>query len=668
MEKDAPATDDAPPRKRGSFGQWCVYGIFRLFESGLGLLPLRMVFRLGQALGMAAWVLAVKYRRLARRNLEIAFGAEKTARELDALCRAHFVRVGANLLCSLKIPTMPQAAVEAVVEIEGFEHVEAARAAGRGFIFAIAHMGNWELLSQLPGICAGSPQGTLFQPLGNPHLNAHVARLRGRFGFRLFDRHDGFLAPAAFLRENGGLGILVDQHAGDGGVWAPLFGRLASTTNVAELLARRTGSPIIPLGMATAGAGRWRITLLPPLDLQKKRVTPGMNAAMETLIRRSPADWFWVHNRWKTPRPNFLLAHYKRGVEYPSPMADPASQLQPFEMLLRAPNWLGDACMALPAVRALKRGRPDARVTILTPAKLAQFWESIPEVDAIITKDGEEKKDGILAVRRKIKASGRRYDVAILLIESPRSALEVAGCGIPRLVGYRGRWRRRLLSQIVPPLPPGPISHHTLYFKRIAEHCGADDGAGELDISPRVGRARPPGQALRLGLCAGAEYGPAKRWPMEHFAQAARDVSRASGAEWTLLGAPSDTALGEALSALLEDTPHHNLVGKTSLRDLMEELQELDLLLTNDTGTMHLAASLGVPVVAIFGSTEPRWTGPLGEGHVVLRHHVPCSPCFHRECPLKTERYRCFEGITPARVAAAVLDRLSARPPTRLSA
>ncbi len=666
-QTNAPKARSGPPLTRA--GQWMVYAIFRAFETALRLLPLRLVFTLGEWSGALAWLLAPPYRRLVLDNLRIAFGREMDDAARRRLARLHFRRLGANLLSSLKLPTMPLADIESVIAIDGLEHVEKGIRDNLGFIYAICHMGNWEALAQIPAICPTGKPGTLYQPLSNPFLDAHMARLRSRFGFRLFDRNDGFHATVQFVRDGGGLGVLVDQHAGDGGIWCPLFGRLASTTSLGALLTLRTGGPVLPLGIVTTGHARWKIVVLPPVAGRAGDVaglTAQLNVELEKLIRLSPVDWFWVHNRWKTPKPNFLLARYKRGVEYPPGM--PAADLQPFEILVRAPNWLGDACMALPAVRALKAGRPDARVTVLTPAKLADFWRAVGEVDAIIEKDPGGDRDGVFAVRRRIRATGRRYDVAVLLVDSPRSAFEVAGCGIPRLVGYRGRWRARLLDQIVPSPKPGPLVHHSHHFLAIAGHCGADidDPRLRRPLRARATASRPPADGRdtgppRIGLCAGAEYGPAKRWPAERFAAAAAAVSAATGAEWTLLGSATDSPIGDALARLLDGVPHHNLIGQTTLAALIDVLATLDLLLTNDTGTMHLAAALGVPVVAVFGSTEPAWTGPSGPGHTLLRHHVPCSPCFHRECPLKHGRYRCFEAVTPEDAAAAVIAALARR-------
>jgi ADP-heptose:LPS heptosyltransferase len=142
----------------------------------------------------------------------------------------------------------------------------------------------------------------------------------------------------------------------------------------------------------------------------------------------------------------------------------------------------------------------------------------------------------------------------------------------------------------------------------------------------------------------------------ERFAEAAAKITAQSSAQWILLGTRNDAAIGEQIAAAIGD---HcvNRIGQTTLEELIDELRQCRLLLTNDTGTMHLAALLGVPVVAIFGSTEPRLTGPLGDGHIILRHHVECSPCFLRECPID---FRCMKAVSVQEVATAVLSILHA--------
>jgi lipopolysaccharide heptosyltransferase II len=255
------------------------------------------------------------------------------------------------------------------------------------------------------------------------------------------------------------------------------------------------------------------------------------------------------------------------------------------------------------------------------------------------------------------------FDVAILFPNSLRVALEAWLSGIPRRVGYFGHWRSWLVDQIVrEPRKPGPAEHHSLRFLRIARDCGAETSKIEVEKLNKISNLQPSHgydsagkpQTL-LGLCPGAEYGPAKRWLPERFAEAAAKISTQLSAQWVLFGTKNDAAIGDQIAAAIGD---HcvNRIGQTTLEQLIDELRQCRLLLTNDTGTMHLAALLGVPVVAIFGSTEPLLTGPLGNGHTILRHHVECSPCFLRECPID---FRCMKAISADEVAAAVLSLLA---------
>ena len=638
-------------------GQYLVYLLYRAVEGVLSLMPLTLCARLGRWAGLAVHFLLPKYRRLALENLRIAFGREKDEAALRVIARNHFASLGQNFLCGLKLPLMTQEAIAARVTVEGMEHAMATAASGRPLLYAICHLSCWELLTQVPSLfTSGLKPASIFQPLANPFLNAHVKRRREKLGYTLFDRSAGFTGPMQHLRAgHGALGVLVDQHAGDKGVWCPFFDRLASTSSLAALMSLRVQTPVLPLAVYDDGPARWRLVCYPPVHSGEKKptaegLTAMLNIALEIVIRRAPENWFWVHNRWKTPDPDFLLAKYRRGLVLPT--GYDSRRLQPFNLLVRAPNWLGDACMTLPAIRALKRGRPDLRLTVLTPSKLADLWKSVPEVDDIIGKD---KGEGIRQVARKVRARAS-YDAAILFTNSTRSTLELWHADIPRLVGYRGSLRSRLLHQRVPEPPqPAPPEHHARRYLRLAATCGAKADEASLFDAP----ARPGAAASHvIGICAGAEYGRAKRWPMDRFAEVARTISAQwPEAEWLLFGAPNEAAMGEELSGMLPGVRHVNLVGKTSLSELIAQLGRCRLLLTNDTGTMHLAAALGVPTVSIFGSTEPVLTGALGPRHRVVRHHVPCSPCVRRECPFG--HYGCMTGVTPARVSQAVAEALT---------
>ncbi|MCX6857542.1 MAG: lipopolysaccharide heptosyltransferase II [Verrucomicrobia bacterium] len=333
------------------------------------------------------------------------------------------------------------------------------------------------------------------------------------------------------------------------------------------------------------------------------------------------------------------------------------ARLQPFELLVRSPNWLGDACMAFPAVRAMKAGRPDLKLTIFGPEKLRDLWEAQPEVSLYIGKSDQE---GVLAVARKIKASGIHFDAGVLLTNSTRSTLELWLAGIPRLVGFKGSLRSKMLHQIIqePKAQKEPL-HHTLRYLHIAQSIGATlKKSPSAPLGSPVTASSADTKSLRIGICAGAEYGQAKRWPLDRFAEVIRQVSlQHPEIEWVFFGAPGEAAMGTQLSALVGTIKHTNLVGKTKLAELIVQLRTCQLLVTNDTGTMHLACAENLPTVSIFGSTCPISTGPLGDHHTVIQHPVPCSPCFERECPFG--HYDCMTKVTPEVVTAAVLKRLA---------
>jgi len=300
--------------------------------------------------------------------------------------------------------------------------------------------------------------------------------------------------------------------------------------------------------------------------------------------------------------------------------------------------------MSVPAVRAIKNGRPDAQVIIAAPAKIAAMWKLVSEADEVISLP----KQSVFSTARLLRQRPH-FDAAILFPNSLRVALECWLGGIPRKVGYRGHWRKWLLNQTVPELAASrPAQHHSLRFLGIARECGAE--ASNCDLAANV-QTTVGDQPLKIAICPGAEYGPAKQWLPERFVEVAAKISARSSAQWILLGTKNDAVIGERIAAALGNGCV-NRIGQTTLDQLIDELRGCRLLLTNDTGTMHMAALLGVPVIAIFGSTEPQLTRPLGEGHTILRHHVECSPCFLRKCPID---FRCMKAVSTDEVVDAVL-------------
>src|SRR5438309_5034421 len=632
------------------------YSVYLLYRAGiwlLTLLPLPVLFGIGQLAGTVAWLISRKYRALALHNIRIAFGDELATKEARRLVRRHFQRLGANLLSSVKITHMPIEKILERIELTNFEHLEEPFRERQPVVLLLGHVGLCELSAQLlPHIVPDSRKSTIYRRLKNPFIDQHVRAARARFGLEVFERSEGFGKVIELLRSGGAIGILCDQHAGDGGLWTPFFGRIASTTPLPALLARRTNAQVRAMAVNTSGFARWRAIVEPPVNGYANSIeslTARVNEIIEQQVRRAPEDWFWVHDRWKTPFPNFLLERYKRGVFVPG-----NELLKPFRILIRSGNWIGDAHMTVLAVQTIKGGRPDAHVTIAAPEKIAEVWKIVPEVDAVIALP---QKSLFAATRLLCKAP--TFDVAILLPNSLRSALEVFLARIPRRVGFSGHSRRWLLNQRPRQTKARGIVHQTYRYLELAPTIGAK-------VRPDFPPANPVGSQrgdLTFALCPGAEYGPTKRWLPERFAEVAREIAARLPVRWILFGIASDRAVGEQIASGLGEKCL-NRIGQTTLSELIAELRQCHLLLTNDTGTMHLASLLRIPTVSIFGSTEPKRTGPLGGGHRILRHHVECSPCSLPQCPLDL---RCMREVTAAEVTTAVLQMVPSAPGPRTS-
>ncbi|PYK55129.1 MAG: hypothetical protein DME47_04265, partial [Verrucomicrobia bacterium] len=544
------------------------YPVYLLYRAGtdlLVLLPLPFLFAMGQICGAIAWLFLPQYRKLALRNVRIAFGDELSETEMRRIVRRHFRWLGANLLCSVKFTRMPMEKILERVRLENFELVENCFRQNKPFVLLISHIGSWEFCTRLSHFSRGQRTATIYQRIRNRHIDRHVRKARSRFGLEVFERSEGFGKAIELLRSGGGIGILMDQHAGDGGLWTPVFGRLASTTPLPALLARRTHAKLIGFAVHTEGFARWRAVAETPIDGVSEsieKLTAHSNEILEKQVRRAPEDWFWVHNRWKTPRPNFLLSRYKRGIFLPE-----KTRLKPFRILIRSSNWLGDAVMSVPAVRAIKGGRPDAHVSVAVPEKLAPLWKIVSEVDEIIALPSKS-----VFVTARLFRQKPPFDVAILFPNSLRSALEVFLAGIPRRVGLTGHWRRWLLNQGPRKTFSRGIVHQTYKYLELATTVGAK-------VTPQFPAANPIKSRraqFKFALCPGAEYGPAKRWP--RFAEVTEKIAARFPVRWILFGTPGDETVGLEIAKKLGGKCV-NRIGQTTLGELIDELSACDLLL-----------------------------------------------------------------------------------------
>jgi heptosyltransferase-2 len=337
-------------------------------------------------------------------------------------------------------------------------------------------------------------------------------------------------------------------------------------------------------------------------------------------------------------------------------------------ILVRGVNWLGDAVMTTPALMRLRETRPNARITMLTPEKLAGLYLGQSCIDDVIAIS---PGDTVWKVGRMLR--GRSFTTGIAFPNSVRSALELWLAMIPKRIGI-GRpllltqslprrvgavkMRKRSASEVErrirdnssPDVFPAE-SHHVHDYLHIMSALGAsieptpprvEVGANAIEqVREKFGLTRMAGRPW-FGLVPGAEYGPAKRWPAERFVEMAVALEKKTNCRWVAFGAAADHELVEKIG---KDAGGDilNLAGRTTLQELAAALKICELVVTNDTGPMHLASAVGAPVVAIFGSTSPELTGPVFSNHArIIRQPPPCAPCFLPQCPIDL---RCLRNI-----------------------
>ena len=322
-------------------------------------------------------------------------------------------------------------------------------------------------------------------------------------------------------------------------------------------------------------------------------------------------------------------------------------------LVVVAPNWLGDAVMALPAIADLRRALPDTTIAVAAKSTVAPLFGMVRDVDEVIEKG-----------TARLSA-----DIGVLLPNSFRSAIDVIRAGIPERWGYRTDCRGPLLTRAIAAAPTG--LHQVEYYQHLVRELGFSNGPSQprLDVTPGMRAAGLrlltaagwDGAASLVALAPGGAYGSAKRWPPESFAALVRELA-SDGVRAAIVGAAADEpATREIAAALGEDcvsivgpiaAPIIDVVGKTDVPTLAGVLAHVQALVANDSGVMHLGAALGLPTVALFGPTDERRTAPRStSAHEVLSHPVWCRPCMLRECPLE---HWCMRGISPAAVADAV--------------
>jgi heptosyltransferase-2 len=334
-------------------------------------------------------------------------------------------------------------------------------------------------------------------------------------------------------------------------------------------------------------------------------------------------------------------------------------------IMIRATNWVGDAILALPAIRAVRQKFPNARIAIVARPYVAEIYRDQAICDELIPYDPKGAHRG-WGGRAKLAGElrAKKFDVALLLQNAFDAAWLSWRAKIPERIGYARDGRRLLLTKVIAVPKPNEIpSHEKFYYLELLRRAGwIDELRNDAHITLQVSDARrrkaaeilfeagARPHAIRVAIGAGASYGSAKCWPPERFAEWANRFQAETDGEAILFGAAAEAGVSNAIIAGMRRKPV-DLTGKTAIGDVPALLSQCHLFLGNDSGAMHLAAAVGLPVVAVFGPTDPFGTAPVTPRFTIVQQKPYCSPCFLRRCPTD---HRCMKSITSEMVADAV--------------
>jgi len=323
-------------------------------------------------------------------------------------------------------------------------------------------------------------------------------------------------------------------------------------------------------------------------------------------------------------------------------------------IMIRSTNWIGDAIMTTPAIRAIRTNFPHAHITLLAKPWVVPVFQSSPHIDQIMIYDAHGCHTGLKGMAQLVKdIRNQHFDTAILLQNAIEAAILSFLGGIEHRIGFDTDARGLLLTHAVPLTKAVKKIHQTRYYVQMLESVGIKNSGLALELYIDVSDRISAFQFLKklntspdfrwIGMNPSATYGTAKQWFPKRFAQLADRIAKNHHAGILIFGGPKDKQLGEQVCEMMQ-TPGINLAGQTTLGMAMALIQQCKAFVTNDSGLMHIACALQTPLIAIFGSTNPITTGPIGINSHIVQVKAPCSPCLLTDCPKK--HHLCMDAVS----------------------
>jgi len=600
-------------------------------------LPRFIAEKTASVLGSAVYFSMRERRAMMLRNLAICFPqkTEKARREIARESCHRMVEMGMFVLASphfskeriLKNFSIDEASIRAATESAG------------PIVVAVPHFSLMESLTMIPLLYPPIKKreiGIFYRPFDNPAIEHWVKTTRERWGCHLLSRKKGLTQALTFLHENGLVCVLPDQGSGRSrGSLSLFFGRVATCSELAGTLAH--GHP----GTRTIVAwcersGFWRGTVhaepIAPAGTDRDEVNFAINRWLERRLASSDsacADWLWMHDRWKG-LPDLNLEHRRDKLAGTLKFLGLSALPKKERIFVRMPNWLGDIVMALPLVRAMRSARPDAEFTLVARAHFLPMLEKLDCADKLIALP--PKSCGLSYWKKCRELFRETYPkIFVLFTNSLRGDIEAWISGAPTRTGIlRNKHARPLLTR--PWRVPADLdltkNHQTHVWARwLREGCGLH---AEPDFSPvKIEPENVSGNAEKkcVGLICGTENSPEKRWSPTRWRELISELLVAfPQVEIRLFGTNKDAEITAVVREGFDENRVLDRAGKTDLPAYMRELAACTVVCGNDTGGLHLANLLGIPVVGVFGPTNPVRTGPIFDAPKIILQPENCPP------------------------------------------
>jgi heptosyltransferase-2 len=592
-------------------------------------------------------------RRLVLSNLHHAF-PERPAAWHRQIGRESCRRLIETAFLSLATPFLSESRLRRIIRIS--PEMQAAfaehRASPAPTLICSPHLAYWEAQTSMSLVLPKPfPEfGTIFRPLDNAAANEWVQRSRERFGMRLLSRKEGFAEALKILRRQGMVGVLFDQNAGLQGALTTLFGRVCSTTELPGLMAEKFSARVYTIFPRRDDFWRVEISVqrIADHDGSTAGVTLALNRWLEGALAADDnlcASWLWAHDRWRNqdiPSKRLHLEAKRNLLELDTTLRSLPALPRRTRLWVRLPNWLGDVVMAAPLLRALRSSRPDAEITVIARAQflpLLATWGIADRMEPLPAR-------GLGYFAHFWRLRHAYPDVFLLFTNSFRGDLEAWLTRCRQRFGLIRAGHPRPLLTHAYQVPAGfeERSHHQIeLWENFLRHFGL---SGAIDRAPIGATASEPFGDPLIGLIPGSENDPEKRWPVAHWRTL---IESLPDHRFVVFGTANDRPITQAVTTGFPFERVMDLAGRTDLPAFAERLRHCAVLVTNDTGGMHLANALGVPLVALFGPTNPVRTGPVFDAPRRILQPPGCAAT--GGAPLA--------DLTPATVAAATKELLA---------